>query len=168
VGRSVVRVFDWDGDGLKDLVCSSDGGVYWCRNTNNNSNPILQAPVPICVLATTNLVPIVTGPVPGARMRLDLVDWNNDGVIDLILGNADGTVYAYEGQFRIGIVAQPGNNVALQWNSMPHLSYNVLTSDCVISVHNLAVANLPSGGTCTGWTNQMQDRPQFFRVELAP
>ena len=168
VGRSVVRVFDWDGDGLKDLVCSSDGGVYWCRNTNNNSNPILQAPVPICVPATTNLVPIVTGPVPGARMRLDLVDWNNDGVMDLILGNADGTVYYYEGQFRIGIVAQPGNKVALQWNSMPHLSYNVLTSDCPTNFQNLAVTNLPSGGTGTVWTNQMQDGPQFFRVQIAP
>jgi hypothetical protein len=101
-------------------------------------------------------------------MRLDLVDWNNDGVMDLILGNADGTVYYYEGQFRIGIVAQPGNKVALQWNSMPHLSYNVLTSDCPTNFQNLAVTNLPSGGTGTVWTNQMQDGPQFFRVQIAP
>src|SRR5450759_522815 len=81
--RSVVRVFDWDGDGLKDLVCSSDTGVYWCRNTNSNSNPVLQAPQTICApVSGSGLVPIVTG----SRMRVYPVDWNNDGVMDLVLG----------------------------------------------------------------------------------
>jgi hypothetical protein len=94
--RSVVRVYDWDGDGLKDLVCSSDTGVYWCRNTNSNSNPILQAPGPICAPVSDTdgtLVPINTG----HRMRLDLVDWNNDGVMDILVGNLKGTVYYYQG-----------------------------------------------------------------------
>ena len=43
--RAVVRLFDWDGDGVKDLVGSSNDGVYWCRNIGSNSSPSLQAPV---------------------------------------------------------------------------------------------------------------------------
>jgi hypothetical protein len=168
--RSVVRVFDWDGDGLKDLVCSSDTGVYWCRNTNSNSNPILQAPQAICApLSGSGLVPIVTGTVPGARMRLDLVDWNNDGVMDLILGNAYGTVYCYEGyHFRISqVTPKTGNKVALQWNSAPFLNYNVLTNGRLTTIQCPAVTNLPSGGSTTIWTNQMQGNQQFFRVQIA-
>jgi hypothetical protein len=168
--RSVVRVFDWDGDGLKDLVCSSDTGVYWCRNTNSNSNPILQAPQAICApLSDSGLVPIVTGSVPGARMRLDLVDWNNDGVMDLILGNAYGTVYYYEGyRFRISqVIPKTGNKVAVQWISAPFLNYNVLTNNCLINIQHPAVINLPSGGNTTCWTNQIQGNQQFFRVQIA-
>lgn len=170
--RSVVRVFDWDGDGLKDLVCSSDTGVYWCRNTNNNSTPILQAPIRICVPTTNGLAPIVTGTVPGARMRLDLVDWNNDGVMDLILGNANGSVYYYEG-YRFDftrISAQPGGQIVVQWNSATNLNYNVLLSSlCPTDAYwGLAVTNLPSQGNTTVWTNQLQCDKQFFRVQIAP
>jgi hypothetical protein len=168
-GRSVVRVFDWDGDGRKDLVCSSDGGVYWCRNTNTlaGSTPILDAPVPLYAPTPTNnvLVPIVNG----GRMRLDLVDWNDDGVMDLILGNTSGAVYYYEGyRFALtGIAPQPDGQIVLQWNSAPYLSYNVLTSGCPTNCQILAATNLPSGGNSTAWTNQMQDGPQFFRVQIA-
>jgi hypothetical protein len=111
------------------------------------------------------LVPLVNG----GRMRIDLVDWNDDGVTDLILGNTYGGVYYYEGyQFRANItVAQPDNKVVLQWNSSPHLSYNVLTSSCPTNCQNLAVISLPSEGNTTAWTNQMQDGPQFFRVQIA-
>ena len=42
--RAVPRVFDWDGDGVRDLVGSSDTGVYWCRNTG--SDETAQPPVP--------------------------------------------------------------------------------------------------------------------------
>jgi hypothetical protein len=103
-------------------------------------------------------------------MRLDLVDWNDDGVIDLILGNTSGSVYYYEG-YRFGITRiapQPGGQMVLQWNSAPYLSYNVLTNGCPTNCQSLAVTNLPSGGNSTVWTNQMQDVPQFFRVQIAP
>lgn len=164
--RSVVRVFDWDGDGLKDLVCSSDTGVYWCRNTNSNSNPLLQAPVPLCApVFGTGLTNIYTGP----RMRLDLVDWNNDGEMDVLLGNAYGTVYYYEG-YHFGIrkvTPQAGNKIALQWDSAACLNYNVLAGNCVTNLPTLIATNLPSGGNTTAWTNPMQGDMQFFRVKIA-
>ena len=168
VGRSVVRVYDWDGDGLKDLVCSSDGGVYWCRNTNNNSNPILQSPVPILVpTASCNcLVPISTA----NRMRIDLADWNDDGVMDLILGDASGMVYYFEGYrfafTRVG--PQPGGPVVLQWNSASNLSYDILTGAAPASLLTEAVTNLPSAGNTTLWTNTAAGNQQYYRVQIAP
>ncbi len=92
--RSVVRVCDWDGDGLKDVVGSSMTGVYWCRNTNSNSAPELQAPVALYApVSGKGHMPIAASD----RMRLDLADWNNDGIVDIVLGNHDGTVFLYEG-----------------------------------------------------------------------
>jgi hypothetical protein len=103
-------------------------------------------------------------------MRLDLVDWNDDGVMDLILGNANGTVYYYQGyHFCISrMTYQPGNKVALQWNSAPFLNYNVLTNGSPINIQSPAVTNLSSGGNTTAWTNQMLGSQQFFRVKIAP
>jgi hypothetical protein len=167
--RSVVRVFDWDGDGLQDLVCSSETGVYWCRNTNSNSNPILQALVPLrAPVAGVGLTNI--GVVAGGRLRLDLVDWNDDGVMDLILGNTYGTVCWYEG-YRFcstRIVPQPANNLVLEWDSAPYLKYDVLTNGWPGGPWSPAAINLPSEGNRTAWTNQMQDGPQFFRIQIAP
>jgi hypothetical protein len=146
-------------------MCSSDGGVYWCRNTNGNSNPILEAPVSLYAPTTTTnvLVPIVNG----GRMRLFLTDWNNDGVMDLILGSTYGSVNYYEG-YRFGltrIALRPGGQV-LEWNSAPYLRYNVLASGCPTNCQDLAATDLPSEGTTTSWTNQVQDGARFFRVQI--
>lgn len=168
--RSVAQVLDWDGDGLKDLVCSSDNGVYWCRNTNRNSNPILQAPVPICAPGSgVGLASIITAPVPGARMRVFAVDWNNDGVMDLVLGNANGTVYYYEGyRFAFTRVApQPGGQLRLEWNSAPNLKYHVLANDSPTNLQSQVATSLPSGGTTTAWTNAMSGSQQYYHVRIA-
>lgn len=161
--RSVVRVYDWDGDGLKDLVCSSDTGVYWCRNTNSNLRPILQAPQAICAPVYGNgLVPINTG----GRMRLDLVDWNDDGVMDIVLGNLNGTVYYYEGyHFLIRSVARPTlNQTSLQWDSAAYLNYGVLAGPAANAITNLVVSSLPSGGNATVCTNASSGNQQFYRI----
>jgi hypothetical protein len=168
--RSVVRVYDWDGDGRKDLICSSDTGVYWCRNIGNNSQPVLEAPVALCApVADTGLVPIVTGPVPGARMRLHLVDWNNDGVMDLLVGNANGTISYYEG-YRFTLIKparRPNGQLALQWNSAPYLKYNILAAASPGSVFTKVATNVASGGKTTCWTNCPNGCPQFYQVQIA-
>ena len=163
--RSVVRMLDWDGDGVKDLVCSSDTGVYWCKNVGSSSSPVLLGPVALrAPVSGSGLVPIYTGP----RMRLDLVDWNNDGVIDLLLGNAAGTVTYYEGyQFAFtAMTAQPAGQRVLQWNSAPFLSYNVLVGPAIGAITNRAATNWPSGGKTTGWTNPGGAAQQFYRLQI--
>jgi hypothetical protein len=164
--RSVVRVFDWDGDGVKDLVGSSDTGVYWCRNIGSDSSPSLQAKVALSApVSGKGLTPINTG----GRMRLDLVDWNNDGTIDLLIGNSSGTVSYYEG-YRFAftqMAAQPPGQVVCQWGSAPFLNYHVLAGSSLSSITNQVATSLPSGGMVTRWTNSAAGGQQFYRVSIA-
>lgn len=165
--RSVVRVFDLDGDGAADLLGSSDTGVYWCRNTGSGTAAVLALPVALrAPVSGSGLQAIYTGP----RMRLDWVDWNDDGVMDLLLGNANGSVSYYEGyRFSFTAVAsQPGGPCALQWRSAAHLSYQVLAGASPDSITNLVAANLPSAGTVTCWTNSSSASQQFYRLKVAP
>jgi len=168
--RAVPRVMDWDGDGLKDLVASSDAGVYWCRNTNHNATPILQGPVALQVPTPSGTLANIQ---TGGRMRLDLSDWNNDGVPDLILGNLDGTVVRFEG-YRLeiqGCRMTPEGHVTLSWASAPYLRYHVLAGDGISEAGAVLAANLPSGGNRTSWTNWSSKCNQpsfFFRVQMAP
>ncbi|MCX6928903.1 MAG: VCBS repeat-containing protein [Verrucomicrobia bacterium] len=165
--RSVVRMFDLDGDGVADLLGSSDSGVYWCRNTGSSVAPVLALPVALRTpVSGSGLRPIYTGP----RMRLDWVDWNNDGVMDLLLGNADGTVSFYEGyRFCFTTIApQPAGERALQWKSADYLSYRVLAGPSAESITNLVATNLPSGGKTTSWTNSSSADREFYRLQIAP
>jgi hypothetical protein len=165
--RSVVRMFDWDGDGVKDLVGSSDTGVYWCRNTGTDSSPILQAPVALrAPVSGSGLRPISIGP----RMRLDLVDWNNDGAVDLLVGNYSGSVTLYEG-YRFAFTQTsplPSGQQIWQWNSAPYLAYQVLAGTSPNSITNLVATSLISGGTSTRWTNSPTQARQFYRLQISP
>ncbi len=165
--RAVVRMFDLDGDGAADLVGSSDTGVYWCRNTGSSSEPVLALPAALRTpLSGSGLRPIYTGP----RMRLDLVDWNNDGVMDLLLGNLGGTISYFEGyRFRFtAIAAQPAGECALQWQSAAYLNYQLLAGSSVAAITNLVATNLPSGGKLTHWTNSSPAERRFYRLQIAP
>jgi hypothetical protein len=165
--RSVVRVFDWDGDGVNDLVGSSDTGVYWCRNIGTSASPVLLARVALRVpVASGGWSPISTGP----RMRLDLVDWNGDGVIDILLGNANGTLTYYEGyRFAFKSISAPSaGRCALEWNSAPYLKYHVLAGTSPAALTSLVASNVPSAGKTTCWTNSPSIGHQFYRVQVAP
>lgn len=165
--RSVVRVFDWDGDGLKDLVGSSSSGVYWCRNSGGNSSPVLEARTTLrAPVSGSGLVAINTS----ARMRLDLADWNNDGVVDLVLGNLDGRVLLFEGyRFQLTSIAScSSGGLSLQWRSSPYLKYHVLAGETPETMSSVVGTNLPSAGALTAWTNSTPADRQFYRVQVAP
>ncbi len=164
--RAVVRVFDWDGDGLKDLVGSSSTGVYWCRNSGDNATPMLGLPRPIQAPTDSGLTAINTS----GRMRLDLADWNDDGVVDLLLGNMDGSVQLFEGyRFEFTSLAPTSPaGMTLQWRSSPYLKYHVLAAAAPEATFSIVASNLSSAGSLTVWTNARSVGREFYRVQIAP
>ena len=86
------RVFDWDRDGKKDLLVGlADGRLQLFLNTNTHADP---------AFAVSSFVQ--AGPIGatvdldvGARAAFDIVDWNNDGREDLVIGGLDGKVRVY-------------------------------------------------------------------------
>lgn len=164
--RSAVRLFDWDDDGVKDLIGSGSDNAAWCRNTGNNSSPVLSSAARLqSPISGVGLANIDTG----YRMRLEVVDWNQDGVCDLLIGNWDGHIFLYEGyRFLLtGWSLRPGNQCVLEWNSAPFLKYNLLAGSTANNLVGIVATNLPSGGKATCWTNTLAGDCQFLRVQLA-
>jgi hypothetical protein len=70
-------VVDWDGDGKRDvLIGSEEGQVWFLRNTGTNAKPVFAAPEEI-------KLPGLEGAI---RTRIAVVDWNNRGKLDLLVG----------------------------------------------------------------------------------
>jgi hypothetical protein len=164
--RSAVRVLDWDGDGLKDLVGSGSGYAGWCRNVESNSNPVLSAKQAFAApLSGWGMVDIHTS----YRMRLEVVDWNNDGLLDLLVGDSTGPVFLFTGyRFALTSVAvTPDGAASLRWSSANFLRYDVLAGGEAASLRSVAATGIVSGGLSTCWTNNLPAAQQFYRVRLA-
>ena len=73
------RYEDADGDGLPDLVCyDEDGVVRVFRNDGTAKLPVFTA-IKTPRKASSEIC-------AGYRSRLDVVDWNGDGTLDLVYG----------------------------------------------------------------------------------
>ncbi|MBI5664407.1 MAG: VCBS repeat-containing protein [Nitrospirae bacterium] len=93
--RSAPRVYDWNSDGLKDiLVGEMEGHVYLLINIGTNAAPVFKRAGKL-FLRDGN---VIRYPDQGkdARSRLFMADWNNDGRADLLLGGRDGRIILYE------------------------------------------------------------------------
>ncbi|MCX6623534.1 MAG: VCBS repeat-containing protein [Acidobacteria bacterium] len=73
--------------GLSDILSGGEGAVYWYRFTgrfHSGGRPIFAAPTP--VLEDGALLYAGTLPVP------TVVDWDGDGVQDIVAGNSEGRI----------------------------------------------------------------------------
>ena len=90
--RSAPRIYDFDKDGLIDiLVGELLGYVYFLKNVGTTSNPVFKRADKLFL----NNGNALKYPGRGPRSRLDVTDWNNDGLNDIIAGGASGKVMLF-------------------------------------------------------------------------
>ncbi|QHI70156.1 FG-GAP repeat domain-containing protein [Tichowtungia aerotolerans] len=82
-GRTVVNIVDWDGDGDFDMIWDNINGRYY-ENTGSNKSPHL---VDRGDLVKERLANHNTGP--------EIVDFDGDGKLDLLVGAESGRVYYF-------------------------------------------------------------------------
>ncbi len=82
-------VADWDGDGREDLLLGAfDGRVLLHRNVAERGEPVLEPAVELVGKSLVQADPRASsGPVPGLRTKPAVWDWNEDGLLDLIVGD---------------------------------------------------------------------------------
>lgn len=120
-GYTTLSVADWDGDGLPDLLMNSiHGKVVWFKNTGTRKSPKLAAERPIEVewdgaqptLAFGWLRPEGKGLLTQWRTTPVAVDWNRDGLTDLVMLDQEGYLAFFERAKRDGkLVVLPPKRV---------------------------------------------------------
>ncbi len=105
-GYTTLSVSDWDGDGLKDLVVNSIfGEVIWYKNVGTITKPKLAKSQNILVdWGTINTPrpfwnwkkPEGNSLVTQWRTTPFAIDWNEDGLVDLIMLDMDGYLSYFE------------------------------------------------------------------------
>jgi hypothetical protein len=98
-------VGDWDDDGLKDIIINSIlGRILWYKNIGDKNNPKLAAPKTVEVeWKEDNLKPFWYWWNPEGknlvtqwRITPIMYDWNNDGLMDLIMLDHEGYLSFFE------------------------------------------------------------------------
>ena len=80
---SKLHVADWDGDGLKDILVGHNNTIITYKNVGSSSEPRFQSPVKI--ETPEGKFPVRPSPY--------VVDWDDDGKNDLLVGTEQSQVY---------------------------------------------------------------------------
>ena len=92
--RAAPRIFDWNGDGLKDLLVGEvEGYLYFMKNVGTNETPHYNDFEKI-LLRSNEPLRYIPGDAP--RSRPYITDWNNDGNNDIMIGGKDGRVMLFQ------------------------------------------------------------------------
>lgn len=92
--RSAPRVYDWNRDGLFDLLIGEfEGFIYFTENVGTPESPLFRKIAPLFLYNGE----ILRYPHPKgySHSRLSVADWNNDGHEDIVVGGSDGRVFLY-------------------------------------------------------------------------
>lgn len=98
-GYTTLSVADWDGDGLRDVMINSIlGKVVWYRNVGSTKSPKLGPPHAVEVewngvqpaMAYGWMKPEGKALLTQWRTTPFMVDWNSDGLMDLVMLDQEG------------------------------------------------------------------------------
>lgn len=125
--RPQLQVIDLDRDGDRDFVMGTMGGnVIFYPNIGSEGNPRFPSE-PTCFTLNGDKIQI---PIKSGKQNLfpHVVDWNNDGHWDMILGHPGKTLYVYSGSgsdaITKGTSSSKGNNLLTQKGEMLYVSAN--------------------------------------------
>ena len=130
-GYTTLGIADWDNDKLPDLIVNSIlGKVVWYRNLGTRKNPKLAAAQSIEVEWNGNPPPLAYGwRRPAGKELLTqwrttpvVIDWNKDGLTDLLMLDQEGYLAYFERAARDG-------------------KFVLLAPRCVLQGENFSVAN---------------------------
>jgi hypothetical protein len=120
-GYTTLSVADWDNDGLRDIIVNSIWGkVVWYKNIGTKGNPALAAQKPVKVQwegEIPNLSWNWWDPEPNTlatqwRTTPGAIDWNEDGLTDLVMLDQEGYLTFYERfQYIEGLMLKPGKRI---------------------------------------------------------
>ncbi|MGK0137897.1 MAG: hypothetical protein ACI9DJ_001351 [Algoriphagus sp.] len=121
-GYTTLSVADWDGDGLRDIIVNSIfGKVEWFKNIGRKGVPKLSLAQPILVDWNTSEIPKPKWNWwnPGKeelvtqwRTTPNAIDWNNDGMMDLIMLDHQGFLAYFErSSTDMGLKLKPGERI---------------------------------------------------------
>ncbi len=135
-GYTTQTVADWDGDGLPDLLVNSIlGKVEWYRNIGTRKSPKLAAAQPVEVewngaqpkLSYGWLRPEGKALLTQWRTTPVAVDWNQDGLMDLVMLDQAGYLAFFERAKRDGkLMLLPPQRVLCDAKGQPLLLSNGL------------------------------------------
>jgi len=95
--RSAPRIYDWNHDGLKDMLIGElYGNIYYLENVGTNAAPVFDS-YEMFLLANGDPLKYdyANNPTGAPRSRLFVTDWNEDGLDDIIVGGANGKLELY-------------------------------------------------------------------------
>jgi len=98
VKSSNTAPIDWDGDGLFDLVCGTEGGaIIWYKNIGVKGKPNFTGAPEILIANNFNRNTLIgeLNPKPhGYRTKIFPFDYNRDGKLDILVGD----FYSFKGK----------------------------------------------------------------------
>jgi len=155
-GYTIQTVADWDGDGLTDLVVNSIWGkVHWYQNVGTRKTPRLAAAQPIEVewdgpqpaLAYGWLRPEGKPLLTQWRTTPLAVDWNRDGLVDLVMLDQAGYLVFFERSRREGRLVLLSPRRAFRGEH-----FSVTDSRHTVSDGKPGLIRLNAAANCASWT----------------
>lgn len=98
ITNAAPELFDLDGDGVNDMISgNSMGEIWYYHNSGTNSATVYDDPVAL--------------DVDGSAMKVDkysqfcFTDWNNDGVVDMVVGDKNEKVMLFLGKGGVALAS---------------------------------------------------------------